>query len=197
MSLSSVLLGFSCKRVTPLLCKRLHTGTTTGQKGLLRLNGSLRGIIKVNKGSTSQQVRDQAEREMQSFWERNITKKRPWSPHLQIYSPPAVMRFSFLHRATGIAMALVWAAVGCGAFFFTGQYDQMLEYVRNLQLGSTIITSCKFVLCYPLVYHYLNGMRHLAWDYAIGFPIKTCNTTGAIVTALSLIIAAGLAVLRV
>ncbi|CAH8475120.1 unnamed protein product [Schistosoma rodhaini] len=163
--------------------------------GLLRPSSIVR-TSKAAKGSTSEKVRRQAEKEMQSFWDRNATEKRPWSPHLQAYSPPLVMRFSFLHRATGIAMAIVWSSVGIGAFFFTGHYDSILDYVRNMHLGTSVIAACKFILCYPLVYHYLNGMRHLAWDYAIGFPIKTCNTTGFIALGSSLVISAILACIR-
>ncbi|KAA3674143.1 succinate dehydrogenase (ubiquinone) cytochrome b560 subunit [Paragonimus westermani] len=197
MSLSTSLMvcGARCGRFSAP--HRLYTHLSYGQKGLSRLNVTFRTLPKFGTKGISQKVRGQAEKEMQSFWAKNFELKRPWSPHLLIYSPPAVMRFSFLHRATGIAMAFVWTSVGCGAFWFAGHYDAMLDYVRNLHLGYTIITCCKFVLCYPLVYHYLNGMRHLAWDYAIGFPIKTCNTTGAIVTALSLVVAAGLAVLKI
>ncbi|CAH8481089.1 unnamed protein product [Heterobilharzia americana] len=133
---------------------------------------------------------------MQSFWEKNISAERPWSPHLQVYSAPLVMRFSFLHRATGIAMSVVWSSVGIAAFFFTGHYGAVLDYIKNMHLGTAVTTACKFLLCYPLVYHYLNGMRHLAWDYAIGFPIKTCNTTGFIALGLSLVISAVLACIR-
>nr|CAH8830729.1 unnamed protein product [Trichobilharzia regenti] len=185
-----------------LCCLRNLTGpgyrlTTIPEStvGFLRPNLVVR-CSKAAKGSSSEQVRKQAEKEMQSFWAKNISVKRPWSPHLQVYSPPLVMRFSFLHRATGIAMAIVWSSVGIGAFFFTGHYEAMLDYVKSMQLGGAIIAACKFVLCYPLVYHYLNGMRHLAWDYAIGFPIKTCNTTGFIVLGSSLLVSAILACIR-
>ncbi|CAH8455461.1 unnamed protein product [Schistosoma bovis] len=163
--------------------------------GLLRPSSIVR-TAKAAKGSASEKVRRQAEKEMQSFWDRNATERRPWSPHLQVYSAPLVMRFSFLHRATGIAMAIVWSSVGIGAFFFTGHYDSILDYVKNMHLGTSVITACKFILCYPLVYHYLNGIRHLAWDYAIGFPIKTCNTTGFIALGSSLVVSAILACIR-
>lgn len=85
--------------------RRLQTKLSANNGVFLRSSG-LKEIVKASKGSTSRQVRDQAEKEMQAFWERNIQQKRPWSPHLTIYSPPLVMRFSFLHRATGIAMAI-------------------------------------------------------------------------------------------
>ncbi|KAK4473967.1 hypothetical protein MN116_003287 [Schistosoma mekongi] len=177
-------------------CNNALAPVTKVSVGLLRPSLVVRAT-KAAKGSTSDQVRRQAEKEMQSFWHKNITGGRPWSPHLQVYSAPLVMRFSFLHRATGIAMAIVWSSVGIGAFFFTGHYDSILDYVKNMHLGDAVITACKFVLCYPLVYHYLNGMRHLAWDYAIGFPIKTCNKTGFIALGSSLVVSAILACIRV
>lgn len=61
----------------------------------------------------------------------------------------------------------VWSSVGIGAFFFTGHYDSILDYVKNMHLGTSVITACKFILCYPLVYHYLNGIRHLVSIHCI------------------------------
>ncbi|OON17576.1 hypothetical protein X801_06584, partial [Opisthorchis viverrini] len=89
---------------TALVCKRLHTGTANGQKVLLGLNGSLRGIIKVNKGASASRFVTRWNGKCNPFGKINTRKKRPWSPHPQIYSPLAVMRFSFLHRATGTAL---------------------------------------------------------------------------------------------
>nr|AAW26576.1 SJCHGC03139 protein [Schistosoma japonicum] len=86
-------------------CNDAFASVTKVSVGLLRPSIVVRAS-KAAKGSTSDQVRKQAEKEMQSFWHKNITGGRPWSPHLQIYSAPLVMRFSFLHRATGIAMAI-------------------------------------------------------------------------------------------
>uniref|UniRef100_A0A183TFP9 Succinate dehydrogenase cytochrome b560 subunit, mitochondrial n=1 Tax=Schistocephalus solidus TaxID=70667 RepID=A0A183TFP9_SCHSO len=117
---------------------------------------------KNGKGSTSEEVRNMAQSEMQAYWKTNVDLKRPWSPHLQIYHPPLCMQNSFLHRATGIAMAIVWASAGCAGFFYTGHFDAMLDYVNSYHLGPYVLGSCKFVLAYPLVYHYINGMRHLA-----------------------------------
>lgn len=93
-------------------------------------------------------------------------------------------------------MAIVWASAGCAGFFYTGHFDAMLDYVNSYHLGPYVLGSCKFVLAYPLVYHYINGMRHLAWDYAIGFDIKTVNRTGIAVLILSVLITLGLASIK-
>lgn len=58
------------------------------------------------KKSTAEEVRLQAQTEMQNYWEKNLKMKRPLSPHATIYSPPLCMCTSFMHRATGVAMAL-------------------------------------------------------------------------------------------
>ncbi|VDD81229.1 unnamed protein product [Mesocestoides corti] len=151
---------------------------------------------KHTKGSTSEEVRLKAQTEMQDYWERNQKLKRPWSPHITIYSPPLCMRNSFLHRATGIAMAFVWTGVGIAGFWYTGNFDAMLEYVNSYHFGPSILYGAKCVLAYPLVYHYLNGMRHLAWDYAIGFDMKTVNLTGATVLVVSVLLTLALASIK-
>ncbi|CDS42107.1 succinate dehydrogenase complex subunit C [Echinococcus multilocularis] len=148
------------------------------------------------KGSTSEEVRLKAESEMQDYWERNIKLKRPWSPHILIYSPPLCTRNSFLHRATGVAMAIVWMGAGAAGFWYTGHFDGMLDYVSSFSFGPSIVFGAKCLLAYPLVYHYCNGMRHLAWDYAIGFDMKTVNMTGATVLILSFLLTLALASIR-
>ncbi|MTV28359.1 succinate dehydrogenase, cytochrome b556 subunit, partial [Nitriliruptoraceae bacterium ZYF776] len=150
-------------------------------------------VTKNYKGSTSEEVRLKAQSEMQEYWERNIKLKRPWSPHLTIYSPPLCMQNSFLHRATGIAMAVVWMGAGAAGFWYTGHFDAMLDYVSSFSFGPSIMFGAKCLLAYPLVYHYTNGMRHLAWDYAIGFDMKTVNLTGSTVLILSILLTLALA----
>ncbi|CAL8105084.1 unnamed protein product [Calicophoron daubneyi] len=91
----------------------------------------------------------------------------------------------------------VWVFFGISAFWFTGHYDQMIDFVKALSLGPAVIAGCKFLVAYFPCYHCLNGVRHLAWDNAMGFPIKTCNRTGFTVLSLSVLCAAALAMLRV
>ncbi|VDN22222.1 unnamed protein product [Dibothriocephalus latus] len=172
-----------------LAVRNLSLATRSAPSSLLRSTPVL-SACKNGAGSTSQEVQDTAQTEMQQYWQKNIGLKRPWSPHLTIYHPPLVMRNSFMHRAT------VWASAGCAGFWYTGNFDAMLDYVNSYHLGPYVLGSCKFILCYPLVYHYLNGMRHLAWDYAIGFDMKTVNTTGMTVFVLSVLVALGLASIK-
>lgn len=107
----------------------------------------------------------------------NITaRERPLSPHLQIYKWPVTMGTSILHRVTGVGlglgtMLLAWwliaAALGPEA------YDQF-QTLAGHWFGRFIL----FGFTVSLVYHALNGVRHLFWDFGFGFRVPTANATG-------------------
>lgn len=42
-----------------------------------------------------------------------------------------------------------------------GDYTMYLNMIKDWELGPALITSAKFVLAYPFVYHAVNGVRHL------------------------------------
>jgi succinate dehydrogenase / fumarate reductase cytochrome b subunit len=102
--------------------------------------------------------------------------RRPLSPHLQIYKPQITTLTSILHRATGVALAigtllmtwwLVAAASSEGAF-------ATVQYVIGSPLGLLFL----FGWTLALVYHLLNGVRHLAWDAGFGFDGPEYHLTG-------------------
>lgn len=102
----------------------------------------------------------------------------------------------FLPFSLKIGFILVWTGAGAAGFWYTGNFDAMLDYVNSYHFGPAILYGAKCVLAYPLVYHYMNGMRHLAWDYAIGFDMKTVNTTGLTVLILSVFVTLALASIK-
>ncbi len=54
----------------------------------------------------------------------------------------------------------------------------MLEYVNSYHFGPSILYGAKCVLAYPLVYHYMNGMRHLVStlnQIILEFPFPVLN----------------------
>lgn len=104
--------------------------------------------------------------------------KRPTSPHLQIYKWPVTMGTSILHRITGVGLAigtlllawwLVAASLGPDAYavFETAAFHW---FGRIVLFGFTL----------ALVYHTLNGVRHLVWDLGHGFKVETANLSGLI-----------------
>jgi succinate dehydrogenase cytochrome b556 subunit len=50
-------------------------------------------------------------------------------------------------------------------------------------------------LAWPVTYHLLNGVRHLAWDLGKGFKIPELYKSGYVVLGLSVISALVLAIL--
>lgn len=101
---------------------------------------------------------------------------RPLSPHLQIYRPQITSVLSILHRLTGIGMALgavlvVWwlLAAATGAAYF-----DTVDGLITSRIGNLVMMGCGWALCY----HFLNGIRHLAWDAGYGFELETVEYTG-------------------
>lgn len=102
------------------------------------------------------------------------TDPRPLSPHLQVWRWHATMASSILHRATGVANYIgavaiaIWilllslGAEGSIAFLFEGS----MAWVTRFGL---------IALTYSVSYHWLNGLRHLVWDFGKGFDPEGSN----------------------
>lgn len=113
-------------------------------------------------------------------------RKRPLSPHLQIYRPQLTSVVSFGHRATGVALAgglllLVWwiAALARGPADFA-----LVQSVVSSFLGRLFL----FGWTWSLFYHLANGVRHLAWDAGYGFDLRSTYVTGWAVVAFSVVL---------
>ena len=65
----------------------------------------------------------------------------------------------------------ILSGVALGAVALPGSYPHYLSMVQALGIGPVLIFSTKFVLAFPIVYHFWNGFRHLAWDMGHGFKI--------------------------
>lgn len=118
-------------------------------------------------------------------------KKRPTSPHLQIYKWNISSFTSILHRFTGILLYLSILVISWYVVYYTYQInisessetcDCPMGAIFNkiFSLAATIVT-------FALYYHFINGIRHLFWDIGKGFTKETAQTNGFLVIALSLI----------
>ena len=107
------------------------------------------------------------------------SSNRPLSPHLQVYRVQITSGLSILHRITGmglglgtllIAWWLIAAAAGPEAFA-TAQAFMGSIIGRIILFGFTVI----------LLYHALNGIRHLVWDAGYGLEVDVAGTLGWLV----------------
>ncbi len=109
--------------------------------------------------------------------------ERPLSPHLQIYRWSVTMFSSIFHRLTGIALGvgalvvawwLIAAALGPDAYAdFAAAADHW--FGRLVLFGFTV----------ALMFHALNGVRHLVWDSGKGFEKPTARMSGWVVVVLT------------
>jgi len=106
----------------------------------------------------------------------------------QTYRFQLTSLMSILHRATGVALALggislVWwlmsIAIGGEAYEFASR-----------QWASPLGMVFLFGFTLALVYHLLNGIRHLLWDMGWGFELPKVYATGYTVFALGAVVTA-------
>jgi succinate dehydrogenase / fumarate reductase cytochrome b subunit len=112
-----------------------------------------------------------------------MAKPRPLSPHLQIYRPQLTSVMSISHRATGAALAAgtlllcLWlVALAAGDRWYV-----VAALVVSHPLGQLVL----FGYSVALIYHALNGVRHLSWDCGIGLTIPAVYRSGWIVLLLT------------
>ena len=113
---------------------------------------------------------------------------RPTAPHLQIWRWTITMASSITHRATGVALysgtivlaIWVFAAAQGGATF-----AKVAGFLAS-PLGIFILAG----YCWALIFHTLNGLRHLYWDTGRGFDPKTATATAWATYAASVMLAA-------
>ncbi|MCP2671836.1 succinate dehydrogenase, cytochrome b556 subunit [Maricaulaceae bacterium EIL42A08] len=101
---------------------------------------------------------------------------RPLSPHLQVWKFHPTMLSSILHRASGVVnyvgavLVAIWLiALASGESVYTGLMNALNGPIKIL----VILALVGFTL--SLIYHMLNGIRHLVWDAGKGFDPAASN----------------------
>lgn len=104
-----------------------------------------------------------------------LVKKRPISPHvfddvgagMNIppkfhYKMPLGAVSSVTNRATGVMLSCGAGAAGWVALFSGDLATAIASFKSAYPL---LVFPAKFAVAFPLVYHYLGGLRHLYWDH--------------------------------
>lgn len=115
-------------------------------------------------------------------------RQRPLSPHLDIYKKQITSVLSIFHRATGVVLAI--GALFLAAWLVCVAGDaECFAWCQQL-LASWFGKLALFVFSASMIYHLLNGIRHLLWDIGWGMEIETVVKTGYLVIFLSLVLTA-------
>jgi len=114
-------------------------------------------------------------------------EQRPLSPFL-VYRWAYTMTLSILHRISGVALTLAlvvlvgWLlSVSLGA----GAYATLLPMLSAQPVRILIALAAV-----ALIYHFCNGLRHLAWDMGWGFERSAARASGAAVVIVTLVASA-------
>ena len=119
-----------------------------------------------------------------------MAQDRPLSPHLQVYRPQLTSMMSIAHRATGVALT-TGTIVLAAWIIIPGAWAQMLTLTASLlahPLGQFVL----FGYSAALIYHALNGVRHISWDLGFGLTIPQVYRTGRAVLLATMILTAAL-----
>ena len=110
----------------------------------------------------------------------------PLSPHIQIYNWHISSLVSISHRITGIinfaslTMICFWVS-----YLVLGKDNYELVFVfLNSFFGKFLILG----IVWSFSFQILSEIRHLFWDYGIGFELKIANITGSLVIVGSFIL---------
>lgn len=118
------------------------------------------------------------------------SQPRPLSPHLQVYRPQITMVLSILHRITGVFLALGALALAGWLLALAGSGQAYASFVSVAASapGKLLI----FAFSAALIYHLLNGIRHLVWDAGRGLEIPQFYASGYAVVIATVALTAGL-----
>ncbi|MGC6497703.1 MAG: succinate dehydrogenase, cytochrome b556 subunit [Candidatus Puniceispirillaceae bacterium] len=119
-----------------------------------------------------------------------MARTRPLSPHLQVYRPQMTSVMSILHRAAGVVLTtgtLILAAWLVSLALGQEAYNGVVMVIGH-PLGQFVL----FGYSVALIYHALNGVRHLGWDLGFGLTIPQVYKNGQIVLFLTVVLTMGL-----
>lgn len=113
-------------------------------------------------------------------------RARPLSPHLQVYRWQLTMLLSIAHRASGVALSV--GALGLVAWLLAVAAGPAAYAQWQALAGSLPGQTALFLMSMALVYHLLNGLRHLLWDTGRAMDIPGVYRTGYTVLVLTVVL---------
>jgi succinate dehydrogenase / fumarate reductase cytochrome b subunit len=99
------------------------------------------------------------------------------------YRPQITSVLSLTHRATGVILALGAFVLAAWLLCVAGGSDGFasFQYCAGTLPGKLGLAA----FAAALVYHFLNGIRHLFWDAGQGYEIRTVYASGETVLVLA------------
>lgn len=118
------------------------------------------------------------------------TSNRPLSPHLQIYRLPLLALLSITHRITGFGVAL--AALLLPVMLIALASGPEAYECVHLHLSAWYGKVTLVLSSASLIFHTLNGIRHLVWDMGRNLALPNAERSGYAVILLTVVFTAAL-----
>ncbi|KAI4860285.1 succinate dehydrogenase cytochrome b560 subunit [Hypoxylon rubiginosum] len=122
-------------------------------------------------------------------------QQRPVAPHLTAYDYRQTwFGASIWTRITGQSLSVSLYAFSLAYLVapLTGWHLESATLASAVaSLNPAVATGLKALLAWPFFFHFANGSRHLAWDFAYGFKKTTINQTSYVVLGTSIVATLG------
>lgn len=109
----------------------------------------------------------------------------PLSPHLQIYKPQITSLLSISHRISGVALNFVLVILVLGLLCITlgeSYFELLISLITFFPIKIII-----FLAILGFSYHFLNGIRHIIWDFGFLLGNRSSAIFGYFIIATSFI----------
>ena len=118
------------------------------------------------------------------------TRERPLSPFMigPYYRPQLTRVLSILFRAAGVFVAA--GGLLLTAWLFALAFDVDAFATLTASLATLPGRLALMLLSAALIYHFFNGLRHLAWDAGWGYEIPKAYASGWAVVVVSVLFTA-------
>ncbi|KAI2629219.1 succinate dehydrogenase cytochrome b560 subunit [Hypomontagnella submonticulosa] len=118
-------------------------------------------------------------------------RQRPVSPHLTAYDYSQTwFGASIWTRITGQMLSTSLYAFSLAYLVapLTGWHIESATLAEAAaSLPPVVKTGLKMVVAWPFFFHFSNGIRHLVWDFALGFKKQVINQTSYVVLGASVV----------
>ena len=113
--------------------------------------------------------------------------KRPVSPHLQIYRWQWTMVLSIAHRLTGLYLCVGVVFLSVKIVILSFFDADSFGFLMHLAVSRAFFV-LKVIFIWCLLYHMLNGVRHLFWDTGRGLGLRAAALSGYTTVLFSLLL---------
>ena len=107
-------------------------------------------------------------------------KNRSLSPHLSVYKSQITSLVSIFHRISGSILGLILLLLPVFICLLYSFISYNILYII-LQFFFYTLDLIYFILFSTLIFHFMNGVRHILWDFCFGLELNNLFITGCFV----------------